>query len=109
MSKDYTCHLRVVFNKDTPTEVIDIFKKDAVGFESCTASLRYDKTMDWYTVNIYGDLKKHSDKIASFLDGIRDHIPMGYLGTMYPQCGARDDLIYIYNNADGIAYERVFE
>lgn len=109
MSKDYTCHLRVVFNKVTPAEVIDIFKKDAVDFQSCTASLRYDKTLDWYNVNIHGDLKKHADKLASLLDGIRSDIQTGYLGTMYPKDGARDDLIYIRNSGDGITYERMFE
>lgn len=109
MSKNYTCHLRVVFNKDTPTEDIDIFKKDAVDFESCTASVSYNKVWDYYAVNVYGDLKKHTDKIANFLDGIRNYIQIGHLGTIYPEDGPKEDLIYIYNDTDGITYERVFE
>lgn len=109
MSKNYVCYLRIAFKKDTPVEVIDIFKKDAVDFESCMPTLNYNKAFDRYNLCLRGDLEKYYDKIESLIISVREHIHTGYIGTVYPEDGPKEDLIYIYNNVDDVTYERVFE
>lgn len=108
MTTNCVLWLGVSFDKNTPAEVIDIFKKNATDFGDCGVSLYYDKTTERYSLSIQGNLQNYCDKIESLLNDICEHVPKTYVGHMYYEDETKKkDAIYIRNTDDGIIYERM--